>query len=254
MPTDQTFDSDGVRIAYDDEGDGHPIVLVHGFASSRHGNWQEPSWYDALLDDDRRVIALDCRGHGESEKPHDPDAYGVDIMARDVVNLLDHLAVPEADLMGYSMGGRISTQLLAEYPGQFNAVVLAGIGGTIFEDSRNRSGIAEALEADDPDGISDPVGKDFREFAEARGNDLDALAAIQRGPRSAVDKARLGQASLPVLVVAGEDDELVGDPRTIADAIPGAEAVIVPGRDHLTTVGDKRYKDAVIEFLEREGL
>lgn len=253
MPTDQTFDSDGIRIAYDDVGEGPPIVLVHGFASSRAGNWRGPGWYDALVDAGRRVIALDCRGHGESEKPHDPGAYADGAMPADVVALLDHLSIPEADLMGYSMGGRISLSLLVDHADRFNAVVLAGVGDGNLGGDDGRNAIADALETDDPDAIDHPEGRRFREFAESSDNDLSALAAVMRAFGPGFDAERLADVSLPVLVVNGSDDRL-GDPREVAEAIPGAEAAVVPDRDHLTTVGDPRYEEEVLAFLAREGL
>lgn len=253
MPTDQTFESGGVDIAYDDVGEGPPIVLVHGFASDRRGNWREPGWYDALADAGRRVVALDCRGHGDSGKPHDPDAYADGTMPRDVVALLDHLSIPEADLMGYSMGGRISLGLLADHPDRFNAVVLAGVGNGNLGGDGGRSAIADALETDEPDAIDHPEGRRFRAFAEEQGNDLSALAAVMRAFGPGFDADRFADVSLPVLVVNGSDDR-VGDPRDVGDAIPGAEAAVVPDRDHLTTVGDPRYKEEVLEFLGREGL
>lgn len=253
MPTDQTFDSDGVEIAYDDVGEGPAIALVHGFASDRTRNWRDAEWYDALTDAGRRVVALDCRGHGDSETPHEPEAYARLAMPRDVVRLLDHLSIEAADLMGYSMGGRISQLLAVEHPERFNAVVLGGVGRpNLSGGDRDRSPVAEALEADDPDAIDDPRARGFREFAEEQGNDLAALAAYQRAPRGAVGDD-LADVSAAVLVVNGSEDD-VGDPRTIADAIPGAEAAVVPDRDHLSTVGDRRYKDEVLAFLEREGL
>ena len=109
----QEFSSDGVRIAYIDvapEGSdlGEPILLIHGFASSHRINWVNPRWVDTLSKAGRRVIAFDNRGHGRSEKLYDPAAYHSDVMARDAANLLDHLSIPRADVMGYSMGARIA--------------------------------------------------------------------------------------------------------------------------------------------------
>jgi pimeloyl-ACP methyl ester carboxylesterase len=254
MATRRAFESDGVRIEYDDIGEGDPIVLVHGFASDRTNNWREPGWYDALTDAGRRVVALDCRGHGESGKPHDPAAYDRGAMAADVVRLLDELGIERADLMGYSMGGHISTYLLLEHPERFNAVVLAGIGSTLLEERERDDTVAEALEADNADDVDSERGLRFRLFAEEQGNDLAALAALQRAPRTSLDADRLGEVDLPVLVVAGSEDELVGRPEPLADAIPDAEAVAVEGEDHLTTVGDRRYRKAVLDFLETEGM
>lgn len=249
-----TFDSGGVQTAYDDVGAGRPVVLVHGFASDRRGTWEEAGWTEALVDAGRRVLALDVRGHGESEKPHDPAAYDPAVTAGDVVRLLDHLSIPEADLVGYSMGARLSMHLLVDHPDRFGAVVLAGVGArTLHEDSYSGA-VADALAAADPGTIADPTAREFREFAERRGNDLSALAAFRRSPQAGLtmDADRLATVTNPVLVVAGGDDELVGDPGPLADAIPGAAAVAVPGCDHLATVDDPRFREAVLEFLERE--
>jgi pimeloyl-ACP methyl ester carboxylesterase len=254
MSTTKAFESGDVRIEYDDVGSGAPIVLVHGFASNRQNNWQESGWYDALTDTGRRVVALDCRGHGESGKPHDPAAYDRGAMAEDVVRLMDELGIETADLMGYSMGGHISTYLLLEHPERFNTVVLAGVGSTLLGEREHDDTIAEALEADDADDVDDERGLRFRLFAEDQGSDLAALAALQRAPRTPIDEDRLAEVDLPVLVVAGDEEVLVGKPGPLADATAGAEAVAVPGEDHLTTVGDPRYREAVLEFLERDGL
>ena len=248
------FDADGVRIAYDDVGEGEPIVLVHGFASDRRRNWRDPGWYDALVDAGRRVVALDCRGHGESGKPHDPAAYGHETMAEDVVRLLDHLSIETADVMGYSMGGAITTQLLAEHPDRFNAAVVAGVGSGVVEGLAGTDRVADAREADDVEDVDTDVGRRFRLFAEGSDNDLLALAAVMRARDAPADAERLAEASLPVLVVAGTEDDLVDDPRNVADLFPNASAVAVEGADHLTTVGSTRYVEAVLEFLGREGL
>lgn len=253
MTTD-SFEANGVEIVYDDVGDGPPIVLVHGFASSRHGTWKATGWYDTLVDDGRRVLALDCRGHGESGKPRDPAAYSRDEMATDVVRLLDHCSIEEADLVGYSMGGGIALRLLLSHPHRFNAGVPAGVGDGVFEDQERGTEIAEALEADDLEDVPTRRGKEFRIFAENRDNDLEALAAIQRARSSDLDASRLAEASLPVLVATGADDQLVGSPGPLADAIPGAESVAVPDADHLSTTDHPRFEEAVLEFLDREGL
>lgn len=249
-----TFESAGVRIAYDDVGEGRPVVLVHGFASDRHGTWRESRWYDALVDAGRRVLALDVRGHGESDKPYAPAAYEPTAVAGDVVRLLDHLSIPEADLVGYSMGARLSMHLLVDHPDRFGAVVLAGVGARTLRADSYSGDIADALAADDPEAVTDPTAREFRTFAERRGNDLAALAAFRRVPQAGLvmGAEELAVVETPVLVVAGADDELVGDPGPLADAIPGAAAVAIPGRDHLTTVDDPRHREAVLEFLERE--
>lgn len=252
--TASTFDSNGVEIAYDDVGVGPPIVLVHGFASSRHGTWRDTGWYDTLTDAGRRVIAFDCRGHGESATPHDPAAYGRETMAEDVVRLLDHLSIDATDLMGYSMGGGLALHLLQTAADRFNAVIPAGVGASTLETTSRGNEIAAALEADTLDDVETQRGREFRIFAENRDNDLIALAAIQRARGRGTDPATLAETDRPVLVIAGDEDDLVGRPEPLAGAIPGAEVVAVPGADHLSTTAHPRFESAVLDFLTREGL
>lgn len=246
-----TFDSDGVTIHYEVFGDGPPIMLVHGFASSLQDNWGQTGWVKRLESAGRRVVALDCRGHGESEKPHDPAAYQGESMPGDVIRLMDHLSIDRADLMGYSMGGGIALGLIIRRPERFRRAVLAGIGapGPRAGDS---SAIADALAADESPRTADTVARDFRAFAIQRGNDLKALAACMRRGRPAPDRKALAAISLPVLVVVGEKDDLVGRGDTLANAIPGARFVPIPDRDHITAVADPRYKEAVLSFLAEE--
>jgi pimeloyl-ACP methyl ester carboxylesterase len=245
------FDSDGVKIHYEVSGEGPPIVLVHGFASSLQNNWVLTGWVNRLVDGGRRTIALDCRGHGESDKPHDPAAYSGNAMSRDVINLMDALAIDKADLFGYSMGGWISMELMTRHPERFRRVVLGGVGG-VFRGATDSSAIASALAANDPSTVTHPVGQRFREFAESQGNDLKALAACIGRPRPRFDAEMLGKVRLPVLVAVGEKDDLVGRADALVAAIPGARSVYVPDRDHLTVVPDPRFKEAILSFLAEE--
>lgn len=248
-----TFDSEGTPIGYEIRGEGAPIVLIHGFASSRGRNWRDPRWYDTLTGANRRVLALDCRGHGDSGKPHDPAAYSAEQMTGDVVRLLDHAGVERADVMGYSMGGHLATALLIAHPRRFTAAILAGVGDGMLGEKRYAESVARGLEAPEAAAIRDPGARAFRTFAEQGGNDLLALAACMRGFRPDFRAEDLAKIAAPVLVVAGENDTMVGDPRRLAELIPGAEVLIVPGRDHLNTVGDRRYKERVLEFLAPGG-
>lgn len=245
------FDShDGVSINYIEEGSGPAIVLVHGFASSLHGNWRAPGFVDALVAAGRRVVALDCRGHGRSGKPHDPDAYGGTKMPDDVTALMDHLEIPIADLMGYSMGGIISAQLLVHHQERFRSAIIAGIGDAVMSEAwrERRAQIARAFE--DGGDVPTPTAKAFRAFAEASGNDLQAMGAIQRSPRQRFESERLREVHIPVLVVIGEADTLAGKADGLAATIPGARLVTVPG-DHLGAVAAPEYKRAALEFLSQ---
>ncbi len=245
------FQSNGVTINYIVEGEGRPIVLVHGFASSLQGNWRATGTVDALTAAGRKVIALDCRGHGRSAKPHDPAAYGGAQMADDVIALMDHVGIDKADLMGYSMGAGISASLLTRHPERFTSVILGGMGDGLLSGGRaadGRNAIADALEAPDGTHIDDPTALGFRVFAKRSGNDLLALAAIQRSARGGADPAKLASTTLPVMVIVGEGDTLVGSADRLAKTIPNAHYVKVPG-DHITALNDPAYNREVVKFL-----
>lgn len=249
-----TFDSAGVPIHFTDEGHGPPVVLVHGFAASAEHNWRAPGVAAALLAAGRRVIAFDARGHGASGKPHDPAAYDRDAMAGDVLRLMDHLGIDRADLVGYSMGGFTSASLLAKHPERFNSVILAGVGDSVIEPGqasmRGRSrNIAEALGATAGAQHDDETARGFRIFAEAMGNDLAALSAVVSAPdRAMFDPAVLAHNTLPVMVLVGDADTLIGPSTGLAAGIRGARHVVVPG-DHLTAVGQPAFRQAIVGFL-----
>jgi pimeloyl-ACP methyl ester carboxylesterase len=242
------FDSNGVKIHFEDRGSGDPVILVHGFASKAEHNWGLTGWYKTLAN--YRVIALDCRGHGQSDKPHDASAYSGSAMEDDVIRLLDHLNIKRALLMGYSMGGRISMGLLTHHPDRFRAVVLGGIGaGAGVAERETRKPIVQALLADDKSKVTEPRARLFRDFAEANKNDLKALAACMDAERGAITANEFTRNSIPVLVVAGSKDELVAEPEDLANMIPLAQLLKLDGRDHLNAPGDKLYHQAVLEFF-----
>ena len=199
------FDQSGVQISYFDlpPADGVParelpVLLIHGFASSAHVNWVYPSWVTTLTGAGYRVIALDNRGHGSSEKLYDPDAYFAAKMAEDARGLLDHLALDEALVMGYSMGARLSAFLALAHPQRVRSVVFGGLGMGMVSGVGASQPIVDALLADDPEQISDDVGKRFRLFADATKSDRKALAAWSQRVRLC-QKARLPGFNRPVL-------------------------------------------------------
>jgi pimeloyl-ACP methyl ester carboxylesterase len=241
--------SGGLKIHYEDRGAGDPCVLVHGFASNAKNNWGVTGWLD-LLARDHRVVALDCRGHGLSDKPYERAAYSGTSMEDDVIRLMDQLDIGRALLMGYSMGGRISMGLLVRYPERLRAVVLGGIGQVgVVNDPVRRSSIIEGLLADDASRITGEISKQFRRFAELNRNDLKALAACMGGDRSAIGAAAFANNQVPVLLAVGSKDTVVGSTRALARTIRNSRLVEIEGRDHLNTPGDKRYKAAVLEFF-----
>src|ERR1700745_2311406 len=160
------FTHDGVEIAFLDEGEGEPIVLVHGFASNKEVNWVAPSWMTTLTRAGRRAIALDNRGHGVSTKLYDPAAYHSAAMAEDVRALLDHLGLQRADVMGYSMGARNTALLALAHPDRVRSAILGGLGDRLVDRPGLSENIAEALEAPSLDDVTDPTGRQFRAFAE----------------------------------------------------------------------------------------
>jgi pimeloyl-ACP methyl ester carboxylesterase len=246
-----TFEHGEVEIAYLDEGDGEPTVLVHGFASNKEVNWVAPGWVTALTRAGRRVIALDNRGHGQSSKLYDPAAYHSSIMARDVVALLDHLGIGCADAMGYSMGARITAYLAVNSPSRVRSVILGGLGVKLIEGVGLPESIADALEASSLVDVTNPTGRLFRAFAEQTKSDLKALAACMRGSRQTLSRDQAAGIHLPVLVAVGTKDPIAGSAQALASLIPGARALDIPERDHMTAVGDKAYKTGVLEFLNQ---
>jgi pimeloyl-ACP methyl ester carboxylesterase len=246
------FTHDGVEIAFLDEGEGEPIVLVHGFASNKEVNWAAPSWMTTLTRAGRRTIALDNRGHGASTKLYDPAAYHSAIMAEDVRALLDHLALSRADVMGYSMGSRISAFLALAHPDRVRAVVLGGLGIRLVEGVGLPDSIADALEAPSLADVTDPTAYMFRAFAEQTKSDLHALAACMRGSRQTLSRVEVGRITVPFLVAVGDKDQVAGSPEALAALIPRAQALVIPGRDHMLAVGDRVFKSTVLDFLANQ--
>ncbi len=251
--------ADGTHIAYDHIGTGPAILLIHGFASSRIQNWKDTGWYDTLTRAGYSIIAMDCRGHGDSDKPHDSDAYDHAIMAADALSVIQHTGQSPLHLMGYSMGGFLAMHLLLQQPEQLKKVVLAGVGGSYLDatlypgdrmaDPATRNRIADALLTPDPTTISDQTARAFRLFADQGGKDRLALAACMRAMRRNFTAEELSRASRETLVVCGQNDLITGPPDPLAAAFPHGRAITVPRRDHMTTVGDKAYKQAVLDFL-----
>jgi len=243
------FNSGGVEIAYQTAGDGPPILLIHGFASNARVNWWDTSWVKTLTEAGRRVITFDHRGHGASEKLYDPALYPAAEMAEDARRLLDHLEIVEADVMGYSMGARVSAFLTIAHPARVRRAVFAGLASRMITGVGGAEAIAAALEAPSRNDGLDINARAFRIFAEQTKSDLKALAACIRSSREKITVAELATIRVPVLVVAGEKDEVAGDVDTLVKAIPGAVGVTLPNRNHMNAVGDRGYKDAVLAFL-----
>ena len=242
--------SDGRDIAYDCMGEGSPVVLIHGFGANRNITWSNTNWYQTILRAEHKLVAIDCRGHGESDKPHDPEDYEEGRMAMDIIAVLAALEIPEVDVMGYSMGAQLALRLMHDAPGRVRRAVLGGIGERYFHPSKERAEIiAKALTARDASKITDPVAREFRTFCERAGDDLQAMAACIRRPGRVFTPEELHALPQKVLVVCGEQDDWAGSPEALARAFADGQALVVPKKNHHSTVGDRAYKDAVVAFL-----
>ncbi len=247
----QGFDSDGVRIAYVDEGTRDPILLIHGFASNVATNWRDSHWMSTLTAASRRAVAYDNRGHGQSEKLYDPSHYGAPTMAEDARRLLDHLNIDRADVMGYSMGARIATFLVLAHPERVRSLILAGAGINLVRGMVGTGPIARALEAPTIEDVNNDTARSFRAFAEKTGSDLKALAACMRGPREKISAEDLARIAAPTLIATGSEDVIAGSGPELRNLIPCAQLLDIEGRDHMKAVGDPRFKQGVLDFLTR---
>ena len=248
------FITNGVEIAFSDyrpaaDEKNPPILLIHGFASTQSVNWLFTQWIKTLTEDGRRVVTFDNRGHGQSTKLYDPALYSLEAMAGDASALLDHLGVPRADVMGYSMGARIAAMLTLIHPEKVRSLILGGVGEYLVTGPGLPSGLADAMEADRIEDIGSPMMKIFRGFAESTRSDLKALAACARGFGRTLEPATLSRIAQPTLICVGTRDDVAGDPQPLQPLFQRAEFVDIPGRDHNRAVGDRVYKQAVLSFL-----
>ena len=248
--------SDGTALAFErlgSETKGPAIMLVHGFGSSRSQNWKSTGWYGGLTEAGFSLVAMDCRGHGDSGKPHDEAAYGHERMAEDVLAVMDAVGMEAALFCGYSMGGFIGLRLLASHPTRIRKLAIAGVGENYLKESitspQARAALADALLTDDKDSITDARARMFRAFADQPGKDRLALAACMRAMSPRLPAATLAALKRPILVVCGALDDTAGAPEPLAQAFPDGKAVVIANRDHMSAVGDRHTRQAVIDFF-----
>lgn len=251
-----SFTHDGLQLAFLDEGprDGDPVLLIHGFASNKRINWVETNWVKTLTEAGYRVIAIDNRGHGDSDKPYDPDLYTPILMAGDALALLCHLDIPKAHLMGYSMGARIGSFLARDHGEHVATLTLGGIGMALIEGSGDWKPVAEALLADDPSTITDSTGQEFRTFADRTGADRKALAACIESNRILLSEEDVARIDRPTLIAVGTEDAIAGSPHEMAALMPNAVAFDIERRSHLIATGDKTFKARLLSFLQEHPL
>lgn len=255
VPQFKSFSHDGLQLSFFDEGDpaGRPVLLIHGFASSASVNWVHPGWLKTLGDAGYRVIALDNRGHGASDKPHDPDAYFPATMAGDAIALLDHLGIARAHIMGYSMGARISAFLAMAQPERVMSLVFGGLGIGMVDGVGDWDPIADALRAPSLDVVTHERGRMFRAFADQTKSDRIALAACIETSRVLVTREEAAKIDIPTLIAVGTKDDIAGSGSELAALMPNARAIDIPNRDHMLAVGDRVFKAAVLEFYAELG-
>lgn len=258
--TEESFlDSDGVSIRYIVRGSGPPVVLVHGFMVNTELNWVGPGILDSLAAH-YTVIALDLRGHGASEKPHDPSAYGT-ALVDDVMRLLDHLEIQRAHVVGYSMGAAVTLKLLSTHPGRVASAVLGGFGWRLPElgppegviqlraqverAARGETTIADVLAASDSIELTPPMR------AALNSNDLDALRAVQAGEAELlkVPQAYLEANTVPVLAIVGERDWARPDVEQMVEVMSNSDVEIIPGATHVTAVFHPLFLESILTFL-----
>ncbi len=248
------FSHQGFDFAYLDRkpenGAGEPVLLVHGFASSKQVNWIGPGWVKTLTEAGYRAIAFDHRGHGQTSKSYDKADYTPELMAGDAAALLDHLGIEKAHLFGYSMGARVSAFLALAQPQKVATLILGGLGYGMVDGVGDWDPIAEALMAPDAGTITHPRGKMFRAFAAQTKSDREALAACIATSRTLVSEADIARIAQPTLIGVGTKDDIAGSAQKLAALMPHATAFDIEGRDHMLSVGDRTFKAAVLAFLK----
>lgn len=243
------FTSDGLNLSYQSFGEGLPVLCIHGFASSGKVNWIDTGWTETLTSAGYRAITLDNRGHGDSDKPYDPELYYPQQMAADALALLDHLGIERAAILGYSMGARISAFLAYEHPERVACAIFGGMGMNLINGLSDGNDIIAGLRAPALAGLTHPTARQFRIFAEHTGADREALAACMETSRQPMARADVRRINVPVLVAVGEADAMAGSPDALAELLPQGEAFVIPKRDHMRATGDKAFKTAALAFL-----
>jgi pimeloyl-ACP methyl ester carboxylesterase len=264
----KTFDSKGVRIHYTVQGEGEPVLLIHGFAANADLNWRLSGVLD-MLAVHHRVVALDNRGHGLSDKPLQPEAYGGQFV-EDAIALLDHLDIERSHVVGYSMGSFIVTQLMTQYPERVATAAPCGAGWVPPEERETTllffESLAHSLEAGNgfvpllemlyTGGFARAFRVPLMNFVLQQVNDELALAAVSRSfhKLQMVNEEELRSLSVPVLQVVGGEDPLRVGVEAMAELVPNLQLVIIPGADHLTTLPHPELKRALLEFLRSHPL
>ena len=246
--------NEGLALYYEVHGTGHPVVLLHGGTVSFERNFAMFGWIERLNERGFQVIGLDSRGHGKSDKSHDARAYGTTNMASDVLALLGHLKLDRVSIVGYSIGCAIALHLLHAHPGRFSSAALVAIGdGSLgfppHAFATVLPGVVDALSRPEyPIDLPRHMATYWKFAAESGGDRHAAVAAASASypPLSVEDASRI---EVPVLVVSGERDSVLGRGPRLAQALARGRYLEVAGADHFALAADRSTQMAVAEFL-----
>jgi pimeloyl-ACP methyl ester carboxylesterase len=246
-----SFCGNGLNLSYEVFGEGKPVLCIHGFASSAKVNWIDTGWVESLTEAGYQAVVLDNRGHGQSDKPYDPEQYYPTDMAKDAVALLDHLGIDKSAVLGYSMGARIAAFMAFEHEERVATAIFGGMGLNLINGLSDGNDIIAGLRAPALSDLTHPTARQFRIFADHTKADKEALAACMETSRQPMARADVRRINVPVLVAVGEVDTMAGAPEPLAELLPKGEAFVIPKRDHMRATGDKAFKAAALEFLAR---
>lgn len=258
----KAFENAGLTLSYLDNAQTSadvPIVLLHGFTASAVSNWLETGWIAALTQAGRRVLALDARGHGNSDKPHDSTFYPSDVMMEDSLALLNQLGIERADYLGYSMGARMSAFVAINHPGRVRKLLLGGMGIHLTTGIGNPQPIADALLAEGLHAVKHRHARRFRRLAERGGNDLVALAHCILSSRQAIaagsrynDSGSLAKITAKTLILVGDKDDIGGNPHELAALISNSQAIEIADCNHFNALSHDAFRAAGLAFLLEE--
>lgn len=253
MPDPQlVYAADGTRLATYTWGelDAPVVVIVHGFASNVRDNWVLTGWVRELTRAGYRVLALDQRGHGNSDKPHEPDAYAIRTLVGDVETVMDTYLVEDAFYVGYSLGARVGWEVVRDLPQRIERAVLGGVPDGIplerLDLDQVRAYVADGTE------VTDRTTQNYIALTErVPGNDLRSLVALAEGMRRTrtVDPDPANAPTRPILFATGTEDAIIEGSRALAAAAPSGTFFEIPGRHHFNAPGSRAFKDAALEFL-----
>ncbi len=259
VPDEQFFDSNGVKIRYIVKGEGTPVLLIHGYTASAETNWGA---IIPPLSKKYKVIALDNRGHGKSDKPHGAEFYGEE-MINDSIRLLDHLGIQKAHVVGYSMGGFITAKMLTMYPDRMLSATIGGAGWAQDDPERQKmmDSLADSIENDgslaplfaalSPEG--EPIPKEQIEMFNKmilQSNDPKALASVARGMKDhTVSEEQIKEIQVPTQLIIGSKDPLKASADAWMAVHPDDAYVVIEGADHMTAFTNSEFLKSVEKFL-----